>query len=1427
MDTSSLTGFKTFPIYNADGSPFHDLVLRRGVVDSIVMSLGDKITGEVYYPNNSLQVTMKEYIKYNGIHYYLINPPTVVREGIVSDNSELHGMTKYSFEFYHPMYMLSNFPFTDVATKSGEEKYLSQNKSFSWIGKPQDYIDKLNKNLQGTQWHVRKSSKFPQDKDNELSEVLTFDNVTIADAIKTGYETWDIPYVVSEVSESDPLYAQDKRFVVEYGLPSNEIYASESDRQTDTPYVFRFGQGVGLKNNSRTPRNNKIVTRIAGYGSEDNVPYGYPQIRWYGNQDWDYTKNNDPNDPLSYPIYKGIVGGQYVKLIKHPFTRTHLMPSIYSQTVFNKVSPYLEDGTANPDYNPNTTIIDYYDAIATQEYQYTNEINPQSPSYESHEFADIKPELDADRDTGIVSAVPLNADLTPADHWDDSMDDDGNYLQSYFQITLPQLSFDLYACAAITQEMQINMRSGACIGCTFPIQVDWDDYKRNFYDEDGNFVPDGDQRDLAKYPKSNLGQINIIVQKDNSTFGTLMPNIYQQPKAEDLFVFIGISLPTSYITNAEVRLDAAMKSYMLENNVYYFDYPLKFDEDFLTKHEYILSQIRPNSIIRFEYGGQKLQLFVKQLTVKYNNTPLPQFDITLTDNVEVVLNQIGQVADDVEKLSSLIAILRQSYNRNVWIELAKKLSKVSDDTAQGFIRFVKGLQVGNQFVSGILGEGGVFRRDADGKTYIEADKMYIRMKAYFDSVEIREYQHTSGNRIASQAKGFTASRVEWLDADGNITDNINDVVKFRCYWRAKDDEHEVQNQFVVGDQAFMEYSDIVDGDLIQKRFWRVVTGRNVSVTEDGEAWIDLSNKATDTITYTDHQGVSRTKTVQGYEEGSDIPQPEDDICQLGNVWDTSRQGAIIEFVSGEDAPSYQIFQGIDSFSLDDRNYIALGYSSLTGNAYINVYGDAYIGDKAGEGGYMRFNQQKRLLEIKGRLNVGSTLSDGRDVNALGVNRGNLLLNTSFTGDYDSEEVGSDTLVDSDTVMYSDPLRHWTANNVTIIPFSQSSSKYAATIATGGSLAQSVTLEKGKWYVLSFRGIGRSVGYTIGGVSGTLQMKETLDTYDVPFVCGDSESGLTITASTEVTLMELRLNEGNLPMSWGQNYNDGNRVMAAVNAYKYISDAIRNASTDIIGGLVLSQIIKVGNYRDKVMTEETGGMSGAYLDDNSPFLWGGGDIADAIYTIMKYADNPSYEATEEEISKMAHFVVTHGGRAILNDVILRGYIYALGGYFKGKITAESGEITGDVIVGDKDKAYFVISPSNQYDSAIKAFVKQNGVERLMFRIDFGYEQGFGYFPKIRVEKGNNVYSQIYGGGVETRSGDYGASNLSGNGLTTQQFEGSCFARFGFDEGKLSLFAVKLNDGEPQQQIHAWKTSSDNPVIGEVYVDAEGFLKVKIR
>jgi hypothetical protein len=48
--------------------------------------------------------------------------------------------------------------------------------------------------------------------------------------------------------------------------------------------------------------------------------------------------------------------------------------------------------------------------------------------------------------------------------------------------------------------------------------------------------------------------------------------------------------------------------------------------------------------------------------------------------------------------------------------------------------------------------------------------------------------------------------------------------------------------------------------------------------------------------------------------------------------------------------------------------------------------------------------------------------------------------------------------------------------------------------------------------------------------------------------------------------------------------------------------------------------------------------------------------------MKYVEDPNYQPTDAEVASMAKAVITHGGRAILNDIILRGIIYAKGGSF---------------------------------------------------------------------------------------------------------------------------------------------------------------------
>ena len=853
-----------FPIYNADGTSFHDLVLQKSTHDSVVMSLGDNVTGDVFYIDNTLSVTMHEYILVDGIKYFLVNPPTIVRDGMVTDNSQNKGMTKYSFTFYHPMYMIGNFPFTDVAVTQAEEKYLSQNKTFAWIGTLQEFGAKLNANLANTEWVVDFSPSVSQDKLNEMcSEVLQFDKKFVSDALKECYERWKVPFVITALTTAQQeTYGSTKKFLITFGLPSQEIYSLDGQGQrTNVPFVFRFGQGVGLKNNSRTPKNNKIVTRISGYGSERNVPYGYPQIIWTGNQNWAYTINNSSSAENSYPIYDGIVGGQRVKLIKHPFTRTTLMPKIYTETVNKKVNPYASG------YDPDIEIKDYYDA----DNSYPNPINALSPSFHIQEFEDIYPRL---RNMAIVSAEPYDdvseyytyttwynyihgrvntmvqngisgyqlslmvtlrdvtcnytpetaeslpsaaiqpysnswdtgsctatIDVVVKDNWvyativsswynetfkilqihktansvwDDTMNDDGEYVQSFFKIKLPVLSFDLYASAAVTQEMTINMRTGACRGSSFPVQVDWEDYKKNFYDAQGNFAPDGSQRDYTKYPKSNVRRIDIIVQKDNETFGTLIPNQYRYPVRNDEFVILGISLPTSYIDDAEQELEDAMKEYMLENNVYYYDYPLKFDEYFLAQNVGILEQIQNNNIVRFQYAGIQMNLYVKQITKKYGENPLPTYDITLTDDVEIVLNQIGQVTDEVSRMRVQVSELQKYYSENLIQAINSKLSRIEDDVCQGRITFQQGLDaIGSvifhdklqspQFEEGLY-TGRGWRIDNLGNSEFES----VRVRTFLEVVEllVNRMQAQEGDTL------FTDNdQIEKVDTIVDETDN--------------------------------------------------------------------------------------------------------------------------------------------------------------------------------------------------------------------------------------------------------------------------------------------------------------------------------------------------------------------------------------------------------------------------------------------------------------------------------------------------------------------------------------------------------------------------------------------------------------------------------------------------------------------------------
>lgn len=174
-------------------------------------------------------------------------------------------------------------------------------------------------------------------------------------------------------------------------------------------------------------------------------------------------------------------------------------------------------------------------------------------------------------------------------------------------------------------------------------------------------------------------------------------------------------------------------------------------------------------------------------------------------------------------------------------------------------------------------------------------------------------------------------------------------------------------------------------------------------------------------------------------------------------------------------------------------------------------------------------------------------------------------------------------------------------------------------------------------------------------------------------------------------------------------------MSKFQTIQYIFNAIKNGSVDIAGGLILANMILVGNYKDGILQKVTAGISGVYNDDDDVFAFGGGSLEQAIYTVMKYKENPMYQPTDEELLNMAKVVITHGGRAILNDVIVRGYIYALGGFFRGKVETFAN---GNRIVIDPSTNSLAM-----YDSS------DNEVCKLCFRESSEY----GSYPELTLTR----------------------------------------------------------------------------------------------
>ena len=548
------------------------------------------------------------------------------------------------------------------------------------------------------------------------------------------------------------------------------------------------------------------------------------------------------------------------------------------------------------------------------------------------------------------------------------------------------------------------------------------------------------------------------------------------------------------------------------------------------------------------------------------------------------------------------------------------LRKDAPDETEHLIKFLSGLQCG-EFSPGSTGVG--IYQDEAGNWHIETDYLDVRLKFTAKEVEIQRVYHIAGAQMKTSAN-MKCVRVEELE----------DV--YRCYMNTTDDEgNEVTNDFKVNDQAYVQTFNLVkqaDGTTGNHFLWRLV----VAV---GENYIDLS------------------KAVCA--EGSDAPKAGDDIVQLGyrGTDDPTRQNAVIDAGAGEGSPYYRQYVGINSFSFPDpETQLKPGDNELSGRFHI------------GQGSTGWENMDGLPEEIQAAADLAQQAQDS--VDGIGVGSVNLLRNSGFTGNYETESLTQDSSLQADTEMFSKALLHWSG----IATVQEDGGAVSGRSATVGSLSQAVDgMIANEQYVISYKAKGSTLAVSCGNFNATQPLTDTYQRYVHKFTFNGS--GVFLLSGT-ATVCDLQLERGTIATDWKPSPLDNDKTAAKFQSIQYIADAIKNGSVDVLGGLILASMLQLGNYKDGEMQKVTAGISGIYNDDDDVYTWGGGTLEQAIRAVMLFKDDPTYQPDEAELKQLAKAVITHGGRAILNDVILRGYVYALGGIFQGKVSIAGGKILLD-------------------------------------------------------------------------------------------------------------------------------------------------------
>lgn len=777
------------------------------------------------------------------------------------------------------------------------------------------------------------------------------------DRIYTGNKKWTVivhpEYVnkkninisVDTINVWDALALTNSEFEANFIIRGREITIGTAGIAVDN--IFKYGKGKGLYEIERNAEaDQKIVTRLRAYGSTRNMPDRYYN-KLSGSSVGNYLPNNMAVDNLMLP----------------GFPETTLDPYIDSDNIEELG---IREGTI------------FFDGSQ----EGLEEIFPSIEGMTAQQLEDAGITVSIDPgDNGNLDEVYSAEQLTD----DGQADNKGEIEKGNFTVTLKDIGFDINNYL-LGETATLSMKDGMCGGRDF---------------------------EITKCEKHGNKYILTCTRVYDDGIKLFFPYKNYNIKSGDKFVLLDISMPDVYIKAHSQRLLSSAKKWLAKNDYIRYSYIPKVDNIYMARQHddavannqtSIHDTIKEGDLMLFEDDdlGISGSIIIDSLSIKEGDDMIPEYEITLKEEkivgtLEKIQNQIDSIVSggqgnggyNSEQIKSLI----KAFGSNFF------LRKDKDDRTPHKLSSDKAFEIG-KFVSGST--GGIIMVDKEtGQTYAEVDKLKVRMKAYFESLEIQNVNSVGGKIVLTPGGAVTLIDV-WTKgtieqtpilsmADGNpilladgselqlmdkeTVDNGVPEGVYRCFFLAEQDGVEVENRFRAGFQIQSKNFNIQKPGEYQQvanhYYWRLCVGASKEPINVGIYklhYIDLSMADCDT--------------------GSDIPAKGDTVAHLGarikwkgidnkDVTDESNidaQNAIVFSSTDVFSPSVTLYHGIDSYSYLNKEYVEYGVDKTNNKAFFHVYGDAYIGDRDGNS-FVKFTQGEGV-ELKGKLSVGTTIGNG-------------------------------------------------------------------------------------------------------------------------------------------------------------------------------------------------------------------------------------------------------------------------------------------------------------------------------------------------------------------------------------------------------------------------------------------------------------------